>query len=185
MITENKATELGVTNGTTTEIASVHCTNDARENKIARVVYSTLQWKIRLTHWIFPNCTAGQLPIIQSSETLKINVIQDGRNEMISTQRWQIPLVPAYTIADYKAQGQTYDGAILDIDSSFTEQSPCVVLSRVRNPDNSFMLRPFPMSHITSRAKPSGDLKTEIQSQKRKMHDLQEVLESRKRIRQC
>lgn len=50
------------------------------------------------------------------------------------------PLKAGYAVTVHKSQGQTYDGAILDLNDSFTEGLGYVALSRVRTLDTAFIL---------------------------------------------
>ena len=52
------------------------------------------------------------------------------------------PLKAGYAITVHKSQGQTYDGAILDLNDSFTEGLGYVALSRVRSLDTAFIITP-------------------------------------------
>lgn len=56
------------------------------------------------------------------------------------------PLKPGYAITVHKSQGQTYDGAVLDLSSSFTEGLGYVALSRVRRLDTAYILGSNPKS---------------------------------------
>lgn len=50
------------------------------------------------------------------------------------------PLKAGYAVTTHKSQGQTYDGAVLDLSSAFVEGLGYVALSRVRKLDTAYIL---------------------------------------------
>ncbi|KAJ3720540.1 hypothetical protein C8R42DRAFT_561204, partial [Lentinula raphanica] len=60
----------------------------------------------------------------------------------------------------HKAQGATYEHAILDLESCSGTEKPYVMVSRVKSLDGLVILRPFARSKIMCRQ--SQDVRTEL-----------------------
>lgn len=77
----------------------------------------------------------------------------------ISVKRTQLPIQPSFAMTEFKAQGKTLPGAIIDLVDCVGSQAPYVMLSRVTNLQNLFILRSF--GHSKIRCHLSEDLRIE------------------------
>ncbi|KIO17573.1 hypothetical protein M407DRAFT_32739 [Tulasnella calospora MUT 4182] len=80
------------------------------------------------------------------------------REETIKVVRHQYGIVPAFAFTDHKAQGQTLDRVIVDIGKpatgSISQFNAYVALSRGRDPEKVWLLRPFEMQLFTQGVDP-------------------------------
>lgn len=56
--------------------------------------------------------------------------------------------MPAFAMTAHKAQGQTMNSVIVDLESCVGTESPYVMVSRVKSLDGSRILRPFNITKI-------------------------------------
>jgi ATP-dependent exoDNAse (exonuclease V) alpha subunit len=66
-------------------------------------------------------------------------------------RRTQLPISPAFAMTAHKAQGQTVQQAIVDIQSCQSVESVYVMLSRVTTLEGLAILRPFDKQKIQNR----------------------------------
>ena len=85
------------------------------------------------------------------------------RGDGFDITRSQVPLIPAFSITDYKSQGQSLECAIVDLASAKTLQSVYVMLSRVKTLDGLAILRYFPESKLMDSKNKCKDVKSEFQ----------------------
>lgn len=105
-----------------------------------------------------PETTAAPLSLLppkkivalsESKSLEKFRHPVSGKKKSIS--RRQIPIVPAFAMTDYKAQGRTLEKVIIDLDSCGSLQSAYVMVSRAKSLEGLLILRAFPMSKIRGR----------------------------------
>jgi len=75
-------------------------------------------------------------------------------------KRTQLPIAPAFAMTAHKAQGQTLDKVIIDLESCKGTESPYVMVSRVTSLNGLLILRPFKFSKI--KCHQSQDTRQEI-----------------------
>lgn len=90
----------------------------------------------------------GLFLVVNEESTLERPIQKDDGKWVSSSYAHSsmFPLKPGYAITVHKSQGQTYDGAVLDLSSSFTEGLGYVALSRVRRLDTAYILGSNPKS---------------------------------------
>ena len=180
LLTENLATELGLSNGTrgifrqlVYEESSVdvqfHDTTFPKNTKFI------MQPKYALVE--FPNCKLDSelvelqpkiIPISISEQTFLFDVKQlltenvakaakvTKKTTKISIKRKALPLIPAYSMTTHKSQGQTLDKIIIDLvmpPGPVEVASVYVPLSRVKRLDDLLIVRPFEFAAL--QVKPS------------------------------
>ena len=87
---------------------------------------------------------AGVLPIAPQSRSFTVT---SAKGKRISISRQQLPITPAYTFTDYRAQAQTIEYCVVDIGTPptgrLTPFNAYVALSRSRGRNNIRLLRDF------------------------------------------
>jgi hypothetical protein len=81
-------------------------------------------------------------------------------HKVCTIKRTQVPIMPAFAMTTHKAQGQTMDKVIVDLESCHGTESPYVMLSRVKSLDGLRILRPFSITKIQCRQ--SEDTRREL-----------------------
>ena len=77
-----------------------------------------------------------------------------------SFKRTQILIIPAFSMTAHKAQGQTLDRVIIDLESCKGTEAPYVMVSRVTSLQGLLILRPLQKKKIQSRQ--SEDVRQEL-----------------------
>jgi len=147
MIMENLAIEYGIVNGREGTVRDIKYTVDSRGRRIASVVYVYVEGcGLNMTG---RSEDTDIVPIFPTSKTVSSKSTLRFAN-LNSFSRKQIPLLPAYSYTDFKAQGRSLNTIIADIHTA-RGQGVYVMLSRVRTLDGLAILRPFQRNKITSR----------------------------------
>ncbi len=170
LLTENIATELGLSNGTRGifhQLVYEECFDDTQlyQTNFPAHTKFVLQPKIALVE--FPNCKLnsalsklGQkiIRICLSEQTFLFDIKElltenaskttklTKRTAKMSIKRKALPLVPAYSITTHKSQGQTLGKVIIDLvvpPGPVEIASTYVPLSRVKRLEDLLILRPF------------------------------------------
>ncbi|CAF4567013.1 unnamed protein product [Rotaria sp. Silwood2] len=180
LLTENVATELGLSNGTrgifhqlVYEESSVHAqfqdknfpanTKFITQPKYALVEFPNCKLDSELAEFqtkIIPISISEQTFLFDVKELLAENVAKaakiNKKATKISIKRKALPLIPAYSMTTHKSQGQTLDKIIIDLvmpPGPLEVASVCVPLSRVKRLDDLLIIRPFEFA--TLQVKPS------------------------------
>ena len=175
-LTKNIAVELGLTNGTTGIIRSIHLQNGEKVNDVG---FHHVQFKdsdcivaeldditVKPLHGLDQN----HIPIFPRKESFSVKVkgkkdnqkkTKKGKKKGLSVKRNHFPIVPRFACTAHKSQGMTLDKAIVDlvpqpnrkggIDVSFAY----VPLSRVRRLEDLTILRPFDESVLKVKPNPA------------------------------
>ncbi|KAF9495766.1 hypothetical protein BDN71DRAFT_1390893 [Pleurotus eryngii] len=151
MVLLNISTESDLANGSRGIVTDIFL--DSREGDlkvdagVVKLRYPPACVVFKLDHLSFP-CFEGlgpnEIPIFPSETTFKFTT---GTGNKITAKRRQLALTPAYAFTDYKAQGQTIEYVIVDLDES-TKNSldpfhAYVALSRSRGRSTLRLLRGF------------------------------------------
>ena len=161
ILTKNIATELGLTNGTTGVIRSIHF------NKDESVTEGTGFQRLMYT----PDCIIAELddismnpldglepnhvPIFPTKGNFKVKI--RGSDNSVSINRTHFPLVPRFSCTAHKSQGQTLTKAIVDLVPQTGKKGVLeinfayVPLSRVRRLQDLTILRPFDPSILRAK----------------------------------
>jgi hypothetical protein len=164
MITENIAFVSGIVNG--------------REGKVRDIIYDDVPGcprRLKVVHVHIAGCgmqVAGLdldvVPVFPTSTSISLRKSTASKLGLKTFTRKQVPVVPAYSYTDYKAQGRTLATAIVDLASS-RGQGPYVMLSRVRSLQGLAILRPFSDAKLYTR------LPEELRTELRRIADLHET----------
>ena len=152
-MTNNIATELGITNGTTGVVRSIHfkpgevIIGDTGYHQLKHppdyIIVELDGINMRPLDGLPPN----HVPIMLKSESFQVSI--PGKKKSVNVNRRHFPIVPRFSCTAHKSQGQTLQKAIVDlvprtknIKGVGTEFS-YVPLSRVRRLEDLTILRPF------------------------------------------
>ena len=152
-LTDNVATELGLTNGTTGVVKSIQFHLDEEvtggtgfshlENMPGCIIVELDDITMTPLDGLRPN----HVPILPKSGSFQVKI--PGMEDKISINRRHFPLVPRFACTAHKSQGQTLSKAIVDLVVPEDKIGPVeisfsyVPLSRVRALDDLTILRPF------------------------------------------
>ena len=152
-LTDNIATELGLTNGTTGVVKSIqfHCDEEVSggtgfshlENMPDCVIVELDDISMTPLDGLRPN----HVPILPQPGSFSVSI--PGKADKISINRRHFPLVPRFAYTAHKSQGKTLRKAIVDLVVPEDKIGPVeinfsyVPLSRVRALDDLTILRPF------------------------------------------
>lgn len=146
IISQNFDVEAGVVNGCIGTLKKIRYRLDSlgRRHAISCVVHA-------------PNTDGECLPnlpkqyVVALEDTQDIELRHPFSLKNVKIKRTQVPIVPAFAMTAYKAQGQTLSNAIVDLASCSGTESPYVMISRVKSLDGLLILRPFSENKITCR----------------------------------
>jgi len=155
IIGENYDVNGGIVNGSEGILKSVRYMVDkeGRRHATSAVVTVTKSSGQQL-----PNLPPYDVVVLQETISFTIKHPESGR--AITFKRKQLPLLPAFALTDYKAQGKTLSRVIIDLQSCKRISSVYVMLSRATSLDGLLILRPF--DHRKLRSHSSGDFRKEM-----------------------
>lgn len=81
-------------------------------------------------------------------DTIDLTFRHPHSNKKCLIKRTQLPIAPAFAMTAHKAQGQTMNKVIIDLESCRGTESPYVMVSRVTSLEGLLILRPFKFSKI-------------------------------------
>lgn len=138
LVSQNFDVEGGVVNGSRGTVKAIRYILDSRGRRTLTSVIVDI-----------PNSTCEALPTLENksipilSDTSRL-VFQNPHTRASRTIiRHQVPVVPAFAMTTHRAQGQTYDKVIVDLQSCRGTESPYVMVSRATSLDGLFILRSF------------------------------------------
>ncbi|CAF3400609.1 unnamed protein product [Rotaria socialis] len=187
LLTENVATELGLSNGTRGIFHQLVYEESSADNQFQDRNFPTntkfiTQPKYALVE--FPNCKldselaelqakiipipiSEQIFLFDVKELLAENVAKaakiNKKNTKISIKRKALPLIPAYSMTTHKSQGQTLGKIIIDLvmpPGPVEVASVYVPQSRVKQLDDLQIIRPFEFTAL--QVKPSTAQREEL-----------------------
>lgn len=144
----------GVVNGCTGKLKAVRSTIDANGNRHA---HSCVVETADAMDDPLPNLCKHEVVALEDTTELTFRHPHSGKKCKI--KRTQLPVLPALTLTVHKAQGQTMEKAIVDLEGCRGLESPYVMLSRVKSLEGLAILRPFSKTRIVCR--PSEDARRE------------------------
>ena len=166
IVKKNLATELGVCNGTRCTFVRMvlhpdepafELTSSPIQPKVHFLRKAPVMIVIKMSNPKFNQLDGfeiGEFPIFP--ETEKFQFKPKSANKSVT--RTQFPILPAYAITGYAAQGGTFDQAVVDLTvptgpacGPTNKSDLYVLLSRVRNLKSLLILRPFQRSVLYAR----------------------------------
>ena len=165
MVTNNIATELGITNGTVGKIRSIHFKNgeevESEETGYQHIkdppeyiIVELEEIDMKPLHGLPPN----HVPISVRTESFSVPLPgkqKSGKQNSMNINRSHFPLVPRYSCTCHKSQGQTLKKAIVDLIPRSGQvvgiEFSYVPLSRVRRLQDLTILRPFNPSILNAK----------------------------------
>ena len=159
-LTDNIATELGLTNGTTGVVKSIQfesdevITGESGFNYLNSIPDCVIVEMDDITMNPLEGLRPNHVPIFPKAGSFAVRI--PGRKDAININRTHFPLVPRFACTAHKSQGQTLTKAIVDL--VIPEDKRGVVeinfayvpLSRVRTLKDLTILRPFDRSILTA-----------------------------------
>ena len=144
MITHNFDVENGIVNGCTGILKSIRYTTDKMGNRyaVSCVVESPNISASTNLSMLGPN----QAVVLQ--DTIDLVFRHPHSNKKCLIKRTQLPIAPAFAMTAHKAQGQTFNKVIVDLESCRGTESPYVMVSRVTSLNGLLILRPFKFAKI-------------------------------------
>jgi hypothetical protein len=104
-----------------------------------------------------PSMTAPDLPnlphhhIIALQDTINMHFVHPYSHKSCTIRRTQVPITPAFAMMAHRAQGQTMDQAVVDLQSCQCIELAYVMLSRVCSLQGLAILRAFDKRKIQNR----------------------------------
>ena len=161
IVTQNFDIEGGIVNGTIGHVTKIRYVQDA--HTLRRRLVSCI---IRVCDATAPSMeplSTNEYPVLEDVVDMKFTHPHSGRS--ITIKRTQLPLEPAFALTAHKAQGQTFDRVVVDLESCSGTESPYVMLSRATSLQSVIILRPFSKKKIRCRS--SQDVRNEFQRLRR------------------
>ena len=153
IVTNNIATELGITNGTTGVVRSIHIkpgeviSGDTGYHHLKHppdyIIVELDDIKMKPLAGLPPN----HVPIFMKIESFQVSM--PGKKKNVSVNRQHFPIVPRFSCTAHKSQGQTLQKAIVDLvprngkTKGLGIEFSYVPLSRVKRLQDLMILRPF------------------------------------------
>ena len=151
IVTINVATELGITNGTTGVVRSIHLkdgeviSEETGFHQLDEQPEYVIVEMDSVSMTPLPGLPPNHVPVAPIRSSFSVRV--PGRNKRININRKHFPLVPLFSCTAHKSQGQTLSKAIVDLvpvrKGGVGVEFAYVPLSRVRRLDDLIILRPF------------------------------------------
>ena len=165
-LTQNIAVELGLTNGTTGIIKSIHLRNGEmieEDTGFHHVEFKDTDFIVveldDITVKPLRGLDPNHIPIFPMKKNFSVSV--KGRKNKFSVNRCHFPIVPRFACTAHKSQGMTLDKAIVDLVPQPNLKSPIdinfayVPLSRVRRLEDLVILRPSDANVIKVKPNPA------------------------------
>ena len=152
-LTDNIATELGLTNGTTGVVKSIQfernevISGETGFNRLQKMPDCVIVEMDDVTMKPLEGLRPNHVPIFPKAKSFEVKI--RGKKDPININRTHFPLVPRFACTAHKSQGQTLTKAIIDLvipdnnKGSVEISFSYVPLSRVRALKDLNILRPF------------------------------------------
>ena len=169
-VSKNLRVDLGLTNGTSGKIKSIHLKNAEKITTETGMHYVDFNdgdciivelddINVKPLRGLKPN----HIPITKMDTKFQVNLTgqktKKGNPKKVSVKRSHFPIVPRFSITAHKSQGMTLDKAIVDLVPSDRRSVQInfayVPLSRVRRLEDLTILRPFPVDVLKAKVNES------------------------------
>ena len=156
MVTNNIATELGITNGTVGKIRSIHfkngevVTGDTGYHQLEHPLDYVIVELEGISMRALDGLPANHVPIYARKEGFEVRFPEEKKK--VNVNRSHLPLVPQFSCTAHKSQGQTLKKAIVDLVPVYGKADAVgiefayVPLSRVKRLVDLTILKPFPLA---------------------------------------
>ena len=151
-LTENIATEIGLSNGSEGKLISVKY--EIRESKRYAVSVD-----VDFKAYNNPN-NSNPHRVTLAPITGKTIFRLPGSDKQYSATRRQIPLIPGFSYTAHNSQGRSLNAGCIDFVSCTSIACAYVMLSRLRKTEGLSILRPFPFNKIHNHA--PQDMRNEL-----------------------
>ena len=169
MITQNYDVENGIVNGCTGILKTIRYQKNAQGIRYAT---SCVVESSTITGAPLSTLEPHQAVVLQDTITMTFRHPYSGKKCTI--RRTQLPILPAFAMTAHKAQGQTMEKVLVDLESCKGTESPYVMVSRVTSLEGLLILRPFKSSKIQCRL--SEDTRKEFKRlEKLRLHTIVET----------
>ena len=158
-VTRNLHTELGITNGATGRIASIHYRAEnviqGTDSGLHRIEHSPEYIIVEMDHVSMRRLEGlppNHVPIFPRTRSVCVKMPR--MKKKTSFSRCQFPIVPKFSCTSHKSQGQTLPKAIVDLTPTGRHvgvEFAYVPLSRVRTLSDLMLLRPIDRSILRIR----------------------------------
>ncbi len=81
--------------------------------------------------------------VVALQDTVELDFKHPHSHRRLKITRHQIPVMPAFAMTAHKAQGQTIEHAIIDLDNCRGTEPPYVMISRVKLLEGLLILRKY------------------------------------------
>lgn len=157
LVAQNFDVTGGITNGSRGIVKKVRYKFNNRKQRILTSVVVTID---ESTCEPMPELDLHDVPILCDSVTMLFEGRKKNGKTRRSAQRRQVAIVPAFSMTAHRAQGQSMERVIVDIESCRPgSEAPYVMISRATSLDGLRIFRPFTMDHIRYRR--SEDIQVE------------------------
>lgn len=144
LVSQNFDVEGGVTNGSRGTVKRIRYSIQPDTKR--RILKSCIVHIPDSSPVPLPNLTPHEMPIVADITTLSLVVPRTNRH--CSIRRTQVPILPAFAMTAHRAQGQTMERVIVDLESCQGTEAPYVMVSRAKSLDGLLVLRPFKSTKI-------------------------------------
>ena len=164
-VSKNLKVELGLTNGTSGKIKSIHLKNAEKITENTGIHYVDFTDEDCIIVELddvnvkpLRGLKRNHIPITKVSTSFQVTTGKKDRNgkpKRGNVNRTHFPIVPRFSITAHKSQGMTLDKAIVDLVPHFKKPVEInfayVPLSRVRRLEDLTILRPFPVEVLKAK----------------------------------
>ncbi|RXW17503.1 hypothetical protein EST38_g8344 [Candolleomyces aberdarensis] len=138
LVAQNFDVQGGVVNGSRGVVKSLRYCHDLQGR---RVLTSCIVNIPNSTQEVMPGLEAHDMPIIADSVNISLQI--PFTHESITIERQQVAIVPAFSMTAHRAQGQTLEHVVIDLEACNGSEAPYVMLSRATALSGVFIFRPF------------------------------------------
>lgn len=144
IINQNFDVDTGIVNGCVGTLKSVHFIKGVNgEHHAISCIVKTLS----TSPDPLPHLASHESAILQ--DTVDISFVNPFSSKKCQIKRTQLPITPGFTMTTHKAQGQTLQQVIVDLEGCTGTEAPYVILSRVTSLEGLLVLWPFAQKKIS------------------------------------
>jgi hypothetical protein len=143
IITPNFDVDGGVVNGSKGTLKTIRFYTDNEGN---RHLTSCVVHVDDASDQPMPHLPTKDVPML--SDTVQLQFTHPHSKKSCTICHTQVPIVPAFVMTAHKAQGQSLNNIIIDLQSCSSTEAPYVMISRATSLNGILILRPFNFSKI-------------------------------------